>query len=181
MLILRPPLIPSPGCTPFSTISMATLFPQRPVLFRELKLNPNYASEDVFYLTNTGLQNARVFVFKRRIYGRDGLPFSTVTSIRKRGKSAVGDMVVMDVHGNLYSHPKIPGKVHHSAFLPDGVAYAGLWEIDNGYITKLMAWSGHYQPNSRARFNFYMHLQLGDSLPNVYKPRKRKTTCNLCE
>lgn len=59
-----------------------------------------------------------------------------------------GDMVIMNLRGQIYSTPKLRYDLHHTS-LSQGLPliFAGFWEVKDGVITKLIAYSGHYRTN----------------------------------
>ena len=53
----------------------------------------------------------------------------------------------------------ISSRLHHSSFLAGGnVQAAGLFVIDNGYLTKLYAHSGHYRPTEKNIYQLLNYL-----------------------
>lgn len=144
-------------------------------MFPELRLNPTYVNEDIVFFNKTQLRDAQVFLYKGQIYRSNGKPFSTRTDIQRKGDTRVGDMVVMSVCGDLYSYPKVPGVFHHSSFLRRGVAFAGLWEVNEGRLEEILAWSGHYTPTRMATFNFLFRIEA------VLPSRLQRCDCQCCD
>jgi hypothetical protein len=70
-----------------------------------------------------------------------------------------GAMYVWVGGNNLYTAEHVSGHAHHSSLAAGAaVQCAGMWEVQNGKVTKLNDNSGHYKPGSFRLKRFVAHL-----------------------
>merc|ERR1712232_1198992 len=66
----------------------------------------------------------------------------------------------MGLKGHLYMNEKQRGRFHHSSFLAGTpVMAAGYAEVDQGFITTLLPFSGHYRPKTEDFYEFVRQLR----------------------
>lgn len=91
-----------------------------------------------------------------------------------------GDMVVMNLRGELYSTPKERCQTHHSS-LANGlpVIFAGFWKVRFGVIQNMVLSSGHYQPTDESLSKFYAVLMLLYKLDYLFQIPVYEITFNM--
>lgn len=120
-------------------------------------MNENYTYESVSYFTKTGLEDIQVYPINGTIYNNDFNLYNSSTKLNEN--TGDGEMIVMDTLGNMFIAPKDRGILHHSSFFSGGpVAFAGLCDIENGKIKKLVVYSGHYSPTEKEKYAFLLQL-----------------------
>lgn len=104
-----------------------------------LSMDPIYASgsgEKVKFLTQSGLEKCQVFLINEKFYHYNN---SGALILYSSGNAVLdgvtGDIIIMDLQGNIFIHPKEFGYIHHSSFFSQKpVAFAAMVRIKKGEI-----------------------------------------------
>ncbi len=80
-------------------------------------------------------------------------PFDT-TELVAHGKATGTSIFILSPQGELFAGSSEIGKFHHSSFQSGGyVSYGGTMKVDQGKLSYIDDYSGHYQPHAPQFFN----------------------------